>query len=205
MSAQALRQCRDALETAKNGLAWYRDRCTDAVDGSDDEASAEIDEATAAADAALSAAPAPAETVTLVGVKNGVETVLGEVPMPPNMKARELVREMFGAWEPDDGSDPDLAMAVCEQLIEWMGKQANASLAAPAPAQAVPLTEVQIADVVREHLTSTYVCTRVWEAWSVGTMTEDDFTPASETDMADDIAGALISAALTETTNEPSS
>ena len=94
--------------------------------------------------AALSAAPAPAETVTLVGVKNGVETVLGEVPMPPNMKARELVREMFGAWEPDDGSDPDLAMAVCEQLIEWMGKQANASLAAPAPAQAVPLTERQV-------------------------------------------------------------
>ncbi len=67
----------------------------------------------------------------------------------------------------------------------------------PAPTQAAPLTQEQIADVVREHLTSAYVCTRVWAAWSVGTMAEDDFEPASETDMADDIAAALIANGIT--------
>lgn len=73
-------------------------------------------------------APSPAEahgaadTVQLVGVKDGVETVIGTATMPPKMKARELVREMFGAWEPEDGSDADMAFAICEQLIEWMPK-----------------------------------------------------------------------------------
>lgn len=37
----------DALEQAKNGLEWYRDRCPGAVDGSDDEMDAQIDAAIA--------------------------------------------------------------------------------------------------------------------------------------------------------------
>jgi hypothetical protein len=69
---------------------------------------------------------------------------------------------------------------------------AQPAVPTPQPVQAVPLTREQIADIVREHLTSMYACTRVWEAWSVGTMTEDDFVPAEETDMADDIAAALV-------------
>lgn len=36
-----------------------------------------------------------------------------------------------------------------------------------------PLTREALAEIVRSHLTSTYHCTRVWEAWHVGTMTED--------------------------------
>jgi hypothetical protein len=56
-----------------------------------------------------------------------------------------------------------------------------------------PLVTVeQIADLVRDHLTSVYVCTRVWNAWRVGTMTEDDFIPASEIEMADEIAEAVF-------------
>jgi hypothetical protein len=74
--------------------------------------------------AALAAAPVPAhdpaDTVQLVGVKDGVETVIGTATMSPRMKAQDLVREMFGAWEHDDGSDADMAFAVCEQLIKWM-------------------------------------------------------------------------------------
>jgi hypothetical protein len=74
------------------------------------------------------------DTVQLVGVKDGVETVLGTATMPPKMKARELVREMFGAWAPNDGSDSDLAYAVCESLIDWMGKNPPTfNVTAPAP------------------------------------------------------------------------
>jgi len=69
---------------------------------------------------------------------------------------------------------------------------------AAAPADAAPSvapeppTREKLAEIVRSHLTSTYHCTRVWEAWHVGTMTEDDFEPASESDMAEDIADAIL-------------
>lgn len=32
-------------------------------------------------------------------------------------------------------------------------------------------------------LSDTYECTRVWEAWGYGTMTDADFQPAAETDL----------------------
>jgi hypothetical protein len=57
-----------------------------------------------------------------------------------------------------------------------------------------PLTRETLAEIVRSHLTSTYHCVRVWEAWHVGTMTEDDFEPASESDMAEEIADAILAA-----------
>ena len=65
--------------------------------------------------------------------------------------------------------------------------------AAPSVAPEPPTREV-LAEIVRSHLTSTYHCTRVWTAWHVGTMTEDDFEPASESDMAEDIADAILAA-----------
>ena len=49
----------------------------------------------------------------------------------------------------------------------------------------------RIADTVRDYLGDIFECTRVWEAWQVGTMTQNDFTPADETELADDIAGAV--------------
>lgn len=32
-----------------------------------------------------------------------------------------------------------------------------------------------------------YACNRVWEAWQVNTMTEDDFVPLNETERVDEI------------------
>jgi len=49
----------------------------------------------------------------------------------------------------------------------------------------------RIADTVRDNLGDIFACTRVWEAWQVGTMTQDDFTPADETELADEIATAV--------------
>jgi hypothetical protein len=48
-------------------------------------------------------------------------------------------------------------------------------------------------DLVEECLTSVYICTRVWEAWQVGTMSESDFVEARGTDLAPDIADAVLS------------
>lgn len=53
-----------ALETARNGLAWYRDRYPESTDGSDDEAAGDIDAAIDALRDELAkpdARPAPAE------------------------------------------------------------------------------------------------------------------------------------------------
>lgn len=44
-----------------------------------------------------------------------------------------------------------------------------------------------------------YACTRSWEAWQVGTMTQDDFTPMLETEIVGDLLNwrdAAVKAAL---------
>ena len=67
----------------------------------------------------------------------------------------------------------------------------KAALAAQAgPAQA-PLTVEALADKIAELLRGTYHCNRVWEAWSVGTMSEDDFEPVDESETPHEIAEAL--------------
>lgn len=56
----------------------------------------------------------------------------------------------------------------------------------------------QVKDIISEHLTAIYACTRVWEAWSVGTMSEDDFVPAGETEFSDELTAALLAALAKE-------
>ena len=70
---------------------------------------------------------AQVERVELYGVKDGKQTLLGTVPMPPRMRAREITREMFGPFEDDDGSDAELCFAALEQMIEHMGALAALS------------------------------------------------------------------------------
>lgn len=61
------------------------------------------------------------EMVQLIGVKDGVEHALGEVPMPARMKARLLAAETFGAFEIGDGSDADLCFGAMEELLAHLG------------------------------------------------------------------------------------
>lgn len=90
--------------------------------------------------AMLTAAPHPpaqqaVDTVEVVGIKNGKEHALGTMPMPPMMKARELVREQFGHFQEEDGSEADMAMYVCEALVKHM-VAAGWRLASPPPHKA---------------------------------------------------------------------
>lgn len=62
----------------------------------------------------------PVEHVELYGVKDGKETRLGTVPMPPRMKARQIARVTFGPFEENDGSDADMCFAAMESLIDHM-------------------------------------------------------------------------------------
>lgn len=75
---------------------------------------------------------------------------------------------------------------------------------APAPqAQPGVPTIKQIADIVREHLVGAYQCTRAWEAWTVGTMSQDDFYAAEEGSLAEDIAASIMSALVQATWAAP--
>lgn len=57
--------------------------------------------------------------VELFGVKDGREISLGEVLMPPTMKARELLREQGFTDLDDEMSHDACALWACESLIEY--------------------------------------------------------------------------------------
>lgn len=56
----------------------------------------------------------------------------------------------------------------------------------------------QVRDMIASHLAGTYHCGRVWEAWSCGTMTQDDFSDVGDSDTPEELTEeimALITAA----------
>ncbi len=77
----------------------------------------------------------------------------------------------------------------CDDDIREHAEALRAALAEPQPE---PVTKEHIAQIVRDHMTGLYYCGRVWGAWAVGTMSKDDFTPATEIEAADEIADAIV-------------
>ena len=55
----------------------------------------------------------------------------------------------------------------------------------------------KLIDMIAEHLSGTYHCNRVWSAWSVGTMSEDDFSDVGESDTPPELADAILAALST--------
>lgn len=54
-------------------------------------------------------------------------------------------------------------------------------------------TESYLSSLIHEHFQQIYVCTRVWSAWSYGTMTEEDFTDVCyDTDLVNDIVSSVM-------------
>lgn len=49
-----------------------------------------------------------------------------------------------------------------------------------------------LVDLIAQHLSGTYHCTRVWEAWRVGTMNQDDFEDVGESDTPAELADAIL-------------
>jgi hypothetical protein len=47
-------------------------------------------------------------------------------------------------------------------------------------------------EIINEHASDALWCSRVWSAWSYGTMTPDDFIQLSETEFAEELAGSII-------------
>ncbi len=87
ISEELHRQLVEALEIASTGLAWYRDLCPDAVDGSDDEADTLI----ARALAALQSSPQEPEAL---------QRAAGEAAVP--ILASFAHEVLMGAIRPDE-------------------------------------------------------------------------------------------------------
>ena len=57
----------------------------------------------------------------------------------------------------------------------------------------------RIRDALAKCLMDVYVCIRVWDAWSVGTMSEDDFSPAWEDEeLFEGMVDAVLESRATE-------
>jgi hypothetical protein len=62
----------------------------------------------------------------------------------------------------------------------------------------IELDRERLIDLIAEHLSGTYHCTRVWSAWQVGTMSENDFEDVGESDTPSEIADAILALAKGE-------
>lgn len=63
------------------------------------------------------------DRVHLVGIKNGVATDLGSIPMPLQMKLREIMRTYFSGSPDDEESEVSMAVAAGMEFFKWLGEQ----------------------------------------------------------------------------------
>ena len=99
------------------------------------------------------------------------------------MQARNTIQEALAQPAP-----PPECKTEAEQTAYAFGWwKALESVKAGQPAQ----EPVELRTALAEALTGVYVCSRVWSAWRVGTMTEGDFQLAAE---CDEVLDALIKA-----------
>lgn len=64
------------------------------------------------------------ETCEAIGTRpDGTSEIIGAIPLPPEMKAREIVRSYFSGSIDDDMSEASLALGAMEELINWLKEQ----------------------------------------------------------------------------------
>jgi hypothetical protein len=65
------------------------------------------------------------EDVAVYGVNKttGILEYLGQAPISPSMKRRDIAVEYFGHFKDDDGSDADMMCCALEIYHEWLISQ----------------------------------------------------------------------------------
>lgn len=64
------------------------------------------------------------EYVDAYGIKDGFPaSEVFKIPMPPKMKAKEMIRSYYGNEFDDEDSDASTILYIFEQLLEWYEKQ----------------------------------------------------------------------------------
>ena len=81
----------------------------------------------------------------------------------------------------------DMATAAAQGFSDGV-----ASLSANAGEPRNAIARDALIDAIAQGLHGTWHCTRVWEAWHVGTMSQDDFEPVDESETPTEIADAVL-------------
>lgn len=81
----------------------------------------------------------------------------------------------------------DMATASAQGFMDGV-----ASLSANAGEPRNAIDRDALIDAIAQGLHGTWHCTRVWEAWHVGTMSQDDFEPVDESETPTEIADAVL-------------
>ena len=74
--------------------------------------------------------------------------------------------------------------------------------AAPAGEPVAPRKEA-LTELIADALHGTYHCGRVWQAWHIGTMSKDDFSPVDQSETPAEIADAVLAAFAAPAPAEP--
>jgi len=92
-----------------------------------------------------------------------------------------------------DQARADAAIATMREAVGAIVDADQHSMEEQSPQQGAPIAEREaLRDAVAESMTDLYCCSRVWSAWQVGTMTQNDFSPAAEDgDILDNICDAV--------------
>ena len=99
-----------------------------------------------------------------------------------NQRAHEMALRQWEHWK-------QYALELQERLVKYEGGSPMRLNTTP---PAAPVQEpVALRDALADSLGGVYVCNRAWSAWGVGTMTQDDFYPAAE---SDDVLDSLVEA-----------
>lgn len=129
--------------------------------------------------------------IRIGSVAHVVEDVLAAAPTPP--------AQASGQAAPSDEELLELGKRVelsIDPRYEFMGVARNLlsryGQAPTASAEPVGFDRDALVDLIADHLSGTYHCTRVWEAWSVGTMSEEDFEDVGESETPSELADAIV-------------
>ncbi len=182
-----------AARAAQPGAVGLCEQICEAIKAADDKATDEagymLDSNDCIAIVRQKFAAAPTEAKPATQQASGGREALTE-------PGRDLIAGVLrcAAWTHDAVGAPALAKQAREALETF--KRAALSMPAQQDAvdAAIPLDKDELAQLIAEHLGGTYHCTRVWEAWNVGTMRPYDFEPVDESETPTKIAEAIIDA-----------
>jgi len=97
---------------------------------------------------------------------------------------------------------PDMSKEWCAEMAKLEEGVQDFSVGVPSQPSATVVPEdlrIKLRDAFAEVLGNAMDCTRVWSAWGVGTMTEDDFSSIAENeDRLEEFVSAALSVLLTE-------
>jgi len=126
----------------------------------------------------LTTAPVSAERID--ATIGGIAT---EIVAAAKQACRQVARMDPDRDEPGYGEGHGIACARCEEAIEADVRATSDDLLSRLTNEveaAAAVRRERLAMALSASLDGAYDCTRVWEAWSVGTMGQNDFAPVSD-------------------------